>query len=259
MKNKYVALIICILFGYLGVHRFCVGKIKSGILYLFTAGLFGIGWIVDIILILTDKFIEPEPVAQTSQPAAQFILTGGIMEITPTTMSAANAQLKEPYVVLDFETTGLNPQTDKIIEVGAVKVVDGNVTEFTSLVNPLVSLPAKITEITGLRDKDLKNAPTIDAVLPRLDDFLSDCIIVAHNASFDLKFYCAAHGSTTVYKSYIDTVKLAKKAFPGSENYKLETLVKNLNIPRGTAHRALGDARMTLYEKALKVIARVQE
>ena len=93
------------------------------------------------------------------------------------------------YVSIDLETTGLNPKTDKIIEIGAVRVVDGIPTErFSTFINPGRKLEERIIELTGIQDADLQEAPTIEEVWPSPVEFLGDSILLGHSILFDYSF-----------------------------------------------------------------------
>ncbi len=159
------------------------------------------------------------------------------------------------YVVVDLETTGLSAKSDKIIEIGAVKVVNNLVVDkFQELINPNVSLPSVITRITGITDEMLFDAQPIDIVLPRFKEFLGDSILIAHNASFDCRFlnnnYIQLFGEG-LCNGVVDTLALSRKVFKEFENHKLQTIIRNLGIEEETYHRALSDAVMTnkCYQK----------
>ncbi len=150
------------------------------------------------------------------------------------------------YVALDLETTGLDASQDAIIEIGAVKFTADHVIErFATLVNPQRPIPARITQITSIRDADVAEAPTLDRVLPELRAFVGADVsaIIAHNAAFDLGFLRAAgvHFQRPAY----DTVELAMILLPGAASYSLGELCLRLEIPLVDAHRALDDAEAT--------------
>lgn len=165
------------------------------------------------------------------------------------------------YVVLDFETTGLSPTSDNIIEIAALKIdKNGNELEsFSTLVNPLCSIPGKITQLTGITDDMLCDAPCILEVIGDLYAFLGEYPIVAHNAPFDISFLKAVYqkAGITAELHYIDTVNLAKQAYPGMPNYKLATLIQKLGIANTQDHRALSDVYQThiLFQKCVNQIA----
>lgn len=150
------------------------------------------------------------------------------------------------YVALDLETTGLDARQDAIIEIGAVKFTADRVIErFATLVNPQRPIPARITQITNIRDADVAGAPTLDRVLPELRAFVGADVsaLIAHNAAFDLGFLRAAgvHFQRPAY----DTVDLAMILLPGAASYSLGELCLRLDIPLVDAHRALDDAEAT--------------
>lgn len=152
----------------------------------------------------------------------------------------------EKYVVLDLETTGVNHKTDAIIEVAAVKYEYGEETDiFEQLVNPLQIIPEEVIIITGITNEDVQSAPQIAEVLPQLMDFLGDLPIVAHNAPFDKSFLLDAYKQSGLeFKNpVIDTLKLARKAFPTLESHALENLKRILNLQSevSISHRALPD------------------
>lgn len=158
------------------------------------------------------------------------------------------------YVVVDFETTGLNADYEKIIEVGAAKVINGQtVATFNQLVNPEKNITKRITEITGLTNADVYGAPTEINVIPDLVRFAEGYTLVAHSAGFDMKFLAAAMERCGIngYLEYIDTIQLARKRFPGRSSYKLADLIEDYGLAPGPqTHRALDDVLATknLYE-----------
>lgn len=159
----------------------------------------------------------------------------------------------DSYVCVDLETTGLNPKTDKIIEVGAVKVEGGKcVATFETFVNPGRMLSDRIIELTGILDTQLKNAPDMEEVLPDLLAFMGENILLGHSVLFDYSFIkkAAVNGRQTFEREGIDTLKIARKYLPDLESRSLDFLCRHYEIPH-KAHRALEDARATciLYDK----------
>ena len=153
------------------------------------------------------------------------------------------------YVVVDVETTGLHPETDEIIEVAAIRCIGGKFEAFKTLVFPRNRIPEYVTQLTGIRNIDVMNAPQIKKVAPKLLNFVRDLPIVAHNAPFDVKFIAAAFETigANIDMRYIDTVPLARLAYPGLQNYKLATLIDALKLIQGKQqHRAESDATATL-------------
>ena len=133
-------------------------------------------------------------------------------------------ELDGTFVVFDLETTGFSPIKDKIIEIGAVKVVNGQITEkFSTFVNPKVPIPFEITQLTSITDQMVLDAPTIEKALPDFLEFVGDAVLVAHNASFDVSFIeqnCRYQDITTEFTS-VDTVAMARILLPTLSKYKL--------------------------------------
>lgn len=159
----------------------------------------------------------------------------------------------ETYISIDLETTGLNPRLDKIIEIGAVKVVDGKKADtFESFVNPGCKLEEKIVELTGILDGQLRTAPYIEEVFPGLERFLENLPLLGHSVLFDYSFLkkAAVNLDRTFEKTAVDTLKIAKKYLPQLEHRNLDYLCSFYGIPHH-AHRALADAEATgiLYQK----------
>ena len=154
----------------------------------------------------------------------------------------------DTYVVFDIETTGFSPVKNRIIEIGAVKVVDGVITDkFSTFVNPDVPIPFDIEKLTSINDAMVLPYPKIDVILPQFLEFVGDAVLVAHNAGFDVGFighYAEALGlpfSPTV----LDTVSLARLLLPNLNRFKLDTVAKALNISLENHHRAVDDAEAT--------------
>lgn len=157
--------------------------------------------------------------------------------------------LCKDWVVLDVETTGLSPETDRVIEVAACRYDQGQLVDsFLSLVNPGKKLPAEITKLTGITNADLKTAPAFSEIAQKLKDFIGDLPMVAHNARFDAQFvrYECSRAGVPVNIHYIDTQKLAKWCFYGMQDYKLSTLINELGLlDHAQEHRALSDVEAT--------------
>ena len=153
-----------------------------------------------------------------------------------------------PIVVLDFESTGLNTSRARIIEVGAVKLVEGTVTEtFQQLVDPEEPLPSKITEITGITDANLQGQPTAATVLPELLRFIGDDPVAAHNAAFDVNLLRSELKRLNLsWKGpVLDTLTYARKLYPKLKSFRLGALCKHLGVSLKNAHRAVHDAAAT--------------
>ena len=156
------------------------------------------------------------------------------------------------FAVVDLETTGGSPATDRITEVGVVKVRGGEVTgTFHTLVNPRMSIPPMITALTGISDAMVADEEPIEVVLPCLLEFLGDAVLVAHNASFDTRFLQAAlqaHAYPRLESSVVCTARLARVLLPRDEvpNVKLSTLARYLRAGTQPCHRAFTDAKATV-------------
>ncbi len=156
------------------------------------------------------------------------------------------------YICVDVETTGLNPKTEKLIEIGALKVVDGQITEsFQSFLNPGRLLEPRIVALTGITDEMLKDAPRPAELMPEFRGFCEDLPLIGHNLIFDYSFLKRAmvNEKLSFEKKGIDTLKIARKYLPELESRSLGFLCQHFAITH-TAHRALGDAEATaqLYE-----------
>jgi len=152
------------------------------------------------------------------------------------------------YVVFDLETTGLEASKEEIIEIGACKVIDGRIDEvFSTFVKPSKAIPKEITELTGINEEMVKDAPTINYVLPDFFKFCYGASLVAHNIAFDISFVHAIAKKLSYNFNHenIDTIEMAKKYLPGLKNYKLGTVVEKLGISLENAHRAVHDATAT--------------
>lgn len=159
----------------------------------------------------------------------------------------------DSYVCVDLETTGLNPKTDRIIEIGAVRVENGVRTgTFETFVNPGRMLSDSIIELTGITDEQLKNAPEITEILPDLLAFMQDKVLLGHSVLFDYSFMkkAAVNEKMTFERQGIDTLKIARTFLPELESRSLDFLCRHYEIPH-KAHRALADAEATckLYDK----------
>ena len=153
------------------------------------------------------------------------------------------------YCVLDLETTGFSPVTEKITEIGIMKVQDGKVIDkFSTFVNPQKPIPARVIEVTKITDDMVRDAETIDKVFPKMLEFIEGSVLVAHNAEFDINFL--KHNARVLGHdfdfTYVDTLPLAQDIFPEYKSYKLGRIAKNLGIKVEVAHRALDDVDTTV-------------
>ncbi len=165
--------------------------------------------------------------------------------------------LDDEYVVFDIETTGFNPKTCKIIEIGAVKIVNGEVVDrFSEFINPQVPIPYRITELTDIRDDMVVDAPTIDVILPKFMEFCKGSVLVAHNAGFDtsfIKYNCKQLGLTYDY-THVDTIEVARYLHPNMARFNLDAVCKAENVVNEHHHRAVADAEVTakIFEKFIE-------
>lgn len=150
------------------------------------------------------------------------------------------------FIAFDLETTGFIPGVDRIVEIGAVRYVNDQVEAvFSTLVDPLMSIPPGASAVNGITDDMVSGKPKIEELLDPFAEFCEDCIVVAHNAGFDVPFLATEiekHESKSPSGVVLDTLALAKKIYPGLPNYKLGTLVQHLGIEATNFHRAEEDA-----------------
>ena len=169
--------------------------------------------------------------------------------------------LMDSFVVFDIETTGFSAINDRIIEIGAVKIVGGEITDkFSSFVNPEVPIPFEIEQLTSIRDDMVIDAPKIETVLPEFLEFCEDCVLVAHNASFDVGFIKknAERQGITIDFTVIDTVGLSRILLPQLSRFRLNTVAKALNVTLENHHRAVDDAGATA-EIFIKLCEKLRE
>ena len=167
----------------------------------------------------------------------------------PSVTNIKGQSIDTTYCVLDLETTGFSPVTEKITEIGIMKIKDGKIIDkFSCFVNPEKSIPARVVEVTKITDDMVRNAETIEKVFPKMLEFIEGSVLVAHNAEFDIGFL--KHNARVLgYDfdfTYIDTLSLAKEIFPDFKTYKLGRIAKNLGIKVEVAHRALDDVDTTV-------------
>ena len=263
-KDKaLIKLIIIVLVGYLGIHKFMEKKTTLGWIYLFTFGLCGIGWIIDIIIAVKDFYeINNKTNANcniASERKNNISHTANFKKITLDEI--VDRKLNE-YIVFDTETTGLQPYSgDKIIEFSLLKYKDGKlIDKFVSLVNPGCQLPTIIIELTGINDNDLIDKPQMSAYITKIIDFINNGVIIGHNIPFDIDFLkCEINrcnlDTPDLNVEYIDTLDMVKKTIYDVDNNKLETLKKYFGI-QTTSHRAEADCETTneVYKRCLEML-----
>lgn len=175
--------------------------------------------------------------------------------------SPRGQNLDDTYVVFDIETTGLSKEKEMITEIGAVKVADGKIIErFSTFVNPQRPISAEITKLTGITDDMVKDAPTIENVLPEFLKFCEDTVLVAHNASFDTGFIRIAAeraGLGELHHTIVDTLELARALLPELNKHKLDIVCEHLGVTLNGHHRAVNDAEATaeVFIKFLDMLA----
>ncbi len=169
-------------------------------------------------------------------------------DLTDIAVRAKGQSLDDTYVVFDLETTGFSSLNDKIIEIGAVKVKNGEIIDsFSTFVNPEVPIPFEITDLTSITDEMVVDSEKIDVVLPKFLEFCEGAALVAHNAGFDVGFIeqnCKNLGIKKKF-TYLDTVALARVLLPTLSKYKLNIVAKALGISLENHHRAVDDAGAT--------------
>ena len=173
--------------------------------------------------------------------------------------AAKEQEIDCPAVVFDIETTGFSNEKNKIIEIGAVKVIDGKITDkYSTFINPGEPIPFRIQELTHISDAMVADAPDITTVIPQFLDFCEGCILVGHNANFDVGFIRKNANDLgmldRVSETYGDTMEMARILLPELSNYKLDTVAEALNCVLESHHRAVDDAGCTadIYVECLK-------
>ncbi len=164
-------------------------------------------------------------------------------------------EFPDKYVVVDLETTGLSPEWDMIIEIGAIKVQNGKIIDnFQRLVYPGEKISSFIEQLTGITNEMLAGAPLINDVLPQFDEFVGNSIVVGHNVNFDVNFLYENYDyvlEKPFSNDFIDTMRISRKLYPELDHHRLIDIVEHLKITGSTMHRALSDCRYTYecYEK----------
>lgn len=169
-------------------------------------------------------------------------------DIKSVVTNSKHQNVDDDYVVFDIETTGFSPVYNKIIEIGAVKVSGGKIVDkFSTFVNPNEPIPYRIEQLTGINDNMVMDAPVIEDILPEFLAFSKDCVMVAHNADFDMSFIISEGKRLGIHTEYtiVDTVALARMLLPQISKYKLDSVAKALNVSLENHHRAVDDAGCT--------------
>ena len=182
-------------------------------------------------------------------------------DLKETVTNGKGQTFEESFVVFDIETTGFSPINNRIIEIGAVKVVNGQITErFSTFVNPEVPIPFEIEKLTSINDSMVMEADTIEVILPQFLSFVGDAVLVAHNASFDVSFIQenAKRQKIPTDFTYVDTVAVARVLLTNQAKYTLDAVAKTLGISLENHHRAVDDAECTA-EIFVKFIAMLKK
>ena len=157
----------------------------------------------------------------------------------------------ESYTVIDLETTGLSPEWDSIIEVSAIKICNGKIVDqFSSLANTSygIKLDSFISELTGISQEMIDEAPVIDSVLPKYIDFIGSDIVIGHNVNFDINFLydkSMEYMRVPFSNDYIDTMRLSRRIHPEFSHHRLSDLASRYELDYSGAHRSLADCRIT--------------
>ncbi|WP_317367710.1 PolC-type DNA polymerase III [uncultured Tyzzerella sp.] len=171
-------------------------------------------------------------------------------DLSSIVQASKNQNLEDEYVIFDLETTGLNREYNKIIEIGAVKVKNGKIIDrFSTFVNPHEKLTKEIIELTSITDEMLIDAPEESEMLPKFFEFFGDSVLVAHNAKFDMGFIkkWAERNNRIVENTVLDTVGLSRTIFPEMSKHTLNVIAKKLDISLENHHRAVDDAEATAH------------
>lgn len=158
-------------------------------------------------------------------------------------------------VFLDLETTGATPMVDRIIEIGLIKIENGEATEWKTFVNPGIPIPPFITHLTGITNADVQDAPIFEEVAPTLYGFLEGQVMAAHNARFDHGFLKAEYKriGATLRQRTLCTVKLSRRLYPHHASHGLDAIIARHGLITTARHRAIGDVRLMLdYLKAVR-------
>lgn len=181
-------------------------------------------------------------------------------KIERTLKGKSTIDLLSDYIIFDIETTGLDSSYDEVIEIGAIKVKNNKiVSKFNSLVKPKNEIDEYITELTGITNEMVKDAPTIEEILPDFMDYIGNDILIGHNVNFDINFIydnLYRNKFDVLTNDFIDTMRISRKLLPELPHHRLIDLAKYFKIDSTNNHRSLKDCEITMnvYEN-LKEIA----
>lgn len=157
--------------------------------------------------------------------------------------------MTDSFIAVDLETTGLQPKSDRILEIGALKVIGGEIEEtFATFIDPRMRIPERITELTGITQEMVSGQPQNEEAVERFLEFAGDLPLLGHNILFDYSFlkHQAANMRMEFERSACDTLAISRKAFPGLPSRSLESMCAYYRIERACAHRAFDDAKASL-------------
>lgn len=244
-------ILIAVLLGWAGGYRFYKKQAKIGILYLFTGGLCGIGWIIDVVKAISEytKTAPAPTVRKAPANLPPYFNVGQDRYMTPRAEFTPNYVNQKHYIVYDFETTGVDPHECEIIEIGALKIADGQIVDrFQSLVKPFYPIPADATQVNHITNAMVENAPSASEVLPRFLDFIEDSKLVGYNiVKFDhiiLRRYAAGICGRSLSNYITDVFLLSRKSFD-LPKYTLSDVANYLGVNVSNAHRSIGDCETT--------------
>jgi DNA polymerase III subunit epsilon len=222
--------------------------------------------VADLILKLSDldAGLAPILVAELIKDDHRlYIRDGSMVELVTSEDAEARLLGESDFIVVDLETTGAKAPPGRITEVGAYRVSQGRiVAEFQTLVNPEMLIPPFVVHLTGITDAMVKAAPVFAEVADSWLDFISDAVLVAHDAQFDVRFL--NHELARIFPGQrmanpqLCTVTLSRRVVPGLLNYRLHTVAEHFSVPIYNRHRAAGDARATA-EIFLHMLARLDQ
>ena len=181
-------------------------------------------------------------------------------KIERTLKGKSTIDLLSDYIIFDIETTGLDSSYDEVIEIGAIKVKNNKiVSKFNSLVKPKNEIDEYITELTGITNEMVKDAPTIEEILPDFMNYMGNDILIGHNVNFDINFIydnLYRNKFDVLTNDFIDTMRISRKLLPELPHHRLIDLAKYFKIDSTNNHRSLKDCEITMnvYEN-LKEIA----
>lgn len=252
--NKKIYLVITIIGGWFGLHHFVNGNRRKGFLYLFTLGLFYIGWFIDIYRAF--KELKKYDNNSNLKTKNKFFVSADNI-----TQDIIDKKLEvNDYVVFDFETTGTDTFSDAITEFTFLKYKNNKfIDELSFLVNPNTPIPRKVSEFTGITNEMVSNEHTIDYYIKDILNFIDGFVLIGHNiCNFDYYFLKHAIERNIILEKNInyeciDTLIMARQLINDTENFKLETLKKYLNI-KLISHRSKEDCQVTakLYQYMIK-------